>query len=113
MKEGIDINKRLTKKVHKKYLNDICYDISLSSFWRKRLFNSKDKEKFLIDLRNINEIPKCVKSPVLRYKLRYFVYKTDEILDKNLYFEGGVFFKYEAVGLKKVCTYSFNTLGVI
>jgi hypothetical protein len=107
------VNKRLIKKVHKKYLNDICYDISLSSFWRKKLFDGKDKEKFLIDLHIINELPKYIKTPVLRYRLRYYVYKTDEILDMDFYYEGGVFFKFEAVGFNKISNYSFNNLGVI
>ena len=107
------MNKRSTKKVHKRYLNDICYDISLSSFWRKRLFDSKDKEKFLIDIHNLNELPKYVKGPVARYRLRYYVYKTDEVLDKDFYYEGGVFFKFEAVEFNKISNYSFNNLGVI
>lgn len=107
------MNKRIGKKLHKKYLVDIVFDISLSPLWRKRLFESNYGDKFIIGYQNLNEIPQYVKKPIARYKLKYFVYKTEEILDEDIYYEGGIFFKFESVKLKGIMNYSFNNTDVI
>lgn len=107
------MNKRIKRKLHKKYIIDIAYYISLSPLWRKRLFDSKYGEKFTISYQNLYELPQYVKKTIARYKLNYFVYKTEEILDEDFYYEGGVFFKFESVKFKGITNYSFNNTEVI
>ena len=107
------MNKRISKKLHKKYLNDGIYDVSLSPLWRKKLFDSNYGEKFIISFYNINEIPKYIKQPISKYRLKYFVYKTEEMLNQDFYYEGGVFFMFEAMKFKDISNYSFNNVKVI
>lgn len=107
------MNKRLRKKLHKKYLEDVVCEISLSSFWRKKLFEESADVKILISPKNLNELPEYIKYQIGRFKLQYFFYKTDEILDKDVYYDGGVFFKFEAVKFQSIWNYSFNNIGVI
>lgn len=42
------------KELHKKYLMDVVYDVSLSSIWRIRLFDSEYYEKFIISSENLD-----------------------------------------------------------
>lgn len=108
------MNKRISKKLHKKYLNDdVVLEISTSSLWRQRLFDSNYGEKFIISSKNLKEVPKWIIQPVVKYKLKYQVYKTDEMLNEEIYYEGGVFFKFEPVKFKRFSDFSFNNTGVI
>ncbi|WP_010243301.1 hypothetical protein [Acetivibrio cellulolyticus] len=106
------MNKRLSKKLHKKYIEDVVYEISLSSLWRKRLFEGIGRE-YTISVSNFSEIPKYIKYPIGRYKLSYKVFMTNEMLDDNIYYDGGVFFKFEAVKFKEIADFSFNNTGVM
>jgi len=38
------LKKRISKKLHKKFLNDVVYEISLSSLWKKRLFEDNEED---------------------------------------------------------------------
>jgi len=71
------LKKRISKKLHKKILNDVVYEISLSSLWRKRLFEDNDETEFFINCRNLCELPMFIRKQISKYKLCYFVYKED------------------------------------
>ncbi len=107
------MNKRQKKKLHKKFLNDVVYAISVSSVWRKRLFVSGYQEKIIIARNDINELPQHIKYPVFRYNLRYCVYKTDRILDDSIYYDGGVFFLFQSIKFEEIFAYSCNNTDVI
>ncbi len=108
------MKKRLEKKLHKKYLSDIVCDISQSSVWRKRLFESLYDTKYLISIENSAELPQYIKTPILKYNLRYFVSKIEGIVDDwDFYYDGGVLFRFEAVKYGSIHGYSFNNTEVI
>jgi hypothetical protein len=45
--------------------------------------------------------------------LKYQVYKTDEMLTEEIYYDGGLFFKFEPVKFKGIFDFSFNNIEVI
>lgn len=105
------MNKRLKKKFHKKYLEDVALEISQSSIWRERLFENQYNKRFLITYENTNEVPDYLKLAFLNYKLRYYISKADscsEKFDKEL-----VIFKIEAVDFRSLIRYSGNNYDVI
>ena len=105
---------RIEKKLHKKFLMDVVYQISLSSLWRKRLFEAEAGTKFLISAEIISELPKYVKNAIVKYKLRYLVAKIEgQIPEKDFYYDGGVYFKFEAAKFPTMAEYSFNNMNVV
>lgn len=107
------MKKRLSKKLHKKFLEDVVYEISLSSLWRKRLFEGGSGNVYLISCANQDELPQYIRYSINRYKLCYIVFVTDEMLDSSIYYDGGVFFKFEAVRFNEITGFSFNNPEVI
>lgn len=94
-------------------MEDVVYEISLSSLWRKRLAKGDIGRKYVISVANLNQLPEYIKYPIVRYKLRYEVFVTDEMLDNSIYYDGGVFFRFEADKFKEITDFSFNNPEVI
>lgn len=112
------MNKRIRRKIHKRILYDVIYEVSISHLWRGLLFKSKDGEKFLIDSQSPITEPSLrrLHRSLARYHLKYFVSKVskeDEPQKTNpkwadLFFDGGVYFKFEAKGFPEVFDFSIN-----
>jgi hypothetical protein len=68
------MNRRIRNKLHKRYLNDISLEVSTSSFWRKKIFQSAPYEKFVINKYQTGDIWEPIKSALIKYNLRYYVY---------------------------------------
>jgi hypothetical protein len=82
------------EKYHKKYIDDVCSEISQTSYWRNLLFNSNDNVKLLIDLNTYDFIPEYIQEAFREYNLKYYVSKTKEcpeVFDPDL-----VIFRFEA-----------------
>ena len=108
------MKKRLKKKLHKKFLSDIVCDISQSSLWRARLFQSPYNIRFLICIENLKELSVYIRNPILKYNLRYYVSKIEGTVDEwDFYYDSGELFKFEAVKYGSVYGYSFNNTEVI
>ncbi len=112
------MNKRIRRKIHKRILYDVLIEVSISHHWRELLFKSKDGEKFLIDSQSPTTEPslKRLHRSLARYNLKYFVSKVskeDEPQRANhkwddLFFDGGVYFKFEAKEFPEVFDFSIN-----
>jgi hypothetical protein len=53
---GVCMNKRIRKKFHKLYFYDLVYDVSVSSFWREKIFQSNLYKKHIINKYSNEEI---------------------------------------------------------
>jgi hypothetical protein len=98
---GVDIimTKRLRKKLHKVYINDVVFEVSTSDYWRDRL--PKTKYGF-IDYNNIKDISSCLAKKIKRYKLKYEI---------NVKYEDPFWvFTFRAIEFKDVWEESYNSI---
>lgn len=102
------MKQRLKKKLHKKYLADLILDVSLSSFWRKRLFEAAYGEKFFISSVTVEGISLEFQKIVHRYRLSYKVFALKDEAE-----DGYVIFKFEATKFPKINGWSTNNITVI
>lgn len=106
------MNKRIRRKVHKKCMFDVIYDISISHLWRKKLFESKEGEKFQVD--RLSSFPepglKRLHRILCRYNLKYYVSKVpDQEGPKWDWTEKGfVYFKFQSVEFPEIFDFSSN-----
>lgn len=105
----IEIN--IIHDLHEKYLEDVAFEISQDSKWRKKLFDGNYDEKLLITYQEISEIPRYLREVFEQYNLEYYVSKTlncPEGFDNDL-----VIFKFEAKEFLDLVRYSGNNEKVI
>ncbi len=62
-------SRRLSKKLHKKYLYDVRYYVSLSEVWRQKLFESRDGDVYRIKRIANPDLQKAIE----KYKLVFCV----------------------------------------
>lgn len=105
-KEGRILNRRLRKKIHKKYLEDVTLEVSMSKIWRNRLFESDYEEGYLLSIENKNDIPQYLAKIFNMYNLKYIVTKVKSCPE---YFdEGLVVFKVNSKDFPNLVRYSGN-----
>lgn len=110
-KEGRILNRRLRKKNHKKYLEDVTLEVSISKIWRNRLFESDYEEGYLLSIENKNDIPKYLTKIFNMYKLKYVISKVKSCHE---YFdEGLVIFKVNSKEFPNLVRYSGNNYSRI
>lgn len=97
------MNKRIRKKIYKKYLDDVRYEISVSDEWRKVLFDNDFNIKFLLD-RNTTKNQTYLCKILNKYNLKYYVSKL-EFNDKE------VVFKFESVEFNNIYNVSYNPIN--
>jgi len=109
------MRKRLRKKYHKRYLGDIVYEISISSYWRKRLFLSSEYSVSNIDKENMYDLHNYSKNKVRSIRLKYYVSlvpfadtKGWGDWDDNL-----IYFKFQPVEFPRIISFSGNNPNVI
>lgn len=79
--------KKLRKKLYKRFIEDVALEISLDSYWRKRLREKSYNEKLEITYLRPDEIPKYIRKDIVFYKLEFEVIRTGsckEYFDKDL-----------------------------
>ena len=103
------MNRRIKKKLHKKYLNDILCDISLDKFWRRRLFESEVGETFLISRKTIDELPLYLQNIFKKNNLKYLVRVLDDDSQKYGFDEGLIIFEVSAADIRSLKAYSGNS----
>ena len=104
------LNKRISKKMHKRFLTDVAYGISLSSDWRRKLFSLPVGRELLIN-RNCADLPPYVEPYFRKYNLMYTVCVDEKC--PEFFGEGLVIFKFAPKQFKDVCFYSGNNPQVI
>jgi|SRR6185369_1993069 len=102
------MRKRLRKKLHAKYVGDVRTELSMSSYWRRRLFAAPPGERLLLspaELRRSGIPHRWV--PFIRYPLRYMV----EVGLPN--HEGFVEFAFRSAEFPALSSWSQNNSAVI
>jgi len=102
-------SRRLVKKLHKRWLDDVMIDASLVSYWRSRLFESNPGEVFEISRRDTSGLPSVVATAIRTFGLHYSVSvvppgDAQAWLSEN----GMVLFKFWATGFPSVHCFSGN-----
>jgi hypothetical protein len=64
-------NRRISKKLHHRCLDEVLYAISVSHVWRARLYEAGVGREFSIDGEALDDVPPSVARTVKRYALRY------------------------------------------
>ncbi|MDQ8735105.1 hypothetical protein [Paenibacillus sp. LHD-38] len=109
------MRKRVKKKIHKCCLEDVFYEISISSYWRKKLFESSEKSMLIIDKDNLLGINDYLKKQIKRYDLKYYVSVVPH-MDAAGWDDWGnnlFYFKFEPVEFSHIVSYSANNPNVI
>lgn len=108
------MKKRLRKKIHKRYLEDIVYEVSVSPFWRKKLFSNK-QELILIEQFSTRDLSHYLKKQVITYQLRYYfsVVLHDAAKGWEDWDTSQIYFKFVAVEFPDIQAFSANTPEVI
>ena len=108
------MKKRLSKKLHKKWLEWGVIDASQNPYWRKKLFESKYYELFPIDKDHLEGILPDVARAIKRYDLHYLASKVSADEAEPWLSEGGlIIFKFWAKHHPSVKTFSGNNPDVI
>jgi hypothetical protein len=102
-------SRRLVKKLHSRWINDVMIDASQVSYWRSRLFDSKPGEIFEISKRDTSGLPSVVAPAIRKWGLQVSVSivppgDAEAWLSEN----GMVIFKFWASGFPSVHCFSGN-----
>lgn len=71
------MTRRQSKKLHRRYLDDVLSAVRASSYWRRRLFES-EAGLFVIDRHNTLGLDPEIRRVIARYSLSYRVRPGDE-----------------------------------
>ncbi|MFF2533841.1 hypothetical protein ACFVS2_33965 [Brevibacillus sp. NPDC058079] len=69
------MNKRQRKKLHKRLLEDICYEVSVSSYWRGELKQVAFHAAITIDRNNSTYLPKYLHQEIKLHSLNFCLEK--------------------------------------
>ena len=104
------MKQRLNKKLHKKYLDDILMDISISNKWRNEIFNLQKGQHLIINKESSIPLPSYIKHPIIQYNLQYIVCIVETCPE---YFdEGLIIFQFSPKMFPNVKRYSGNNPDV-
>lgn len=67
------MKKRLRKKLHKKYLYDVIYEISVSSYWREKIINLSPVESLVLNKKTVDYVPTYLSNVIRKYSLSYMI----------------------------------------
>jgi hypothetical protein len=102
-------SRRLIKKLHRRWLDDLMMDASQASYWRGRLFDSKLGEVFEISRGVTSELPRRVTEAIHQYGLRFSVSTVSPVEADSWLSQGGyVIFKFWATEFPSLTRYSGN-----
>ena len=107
-------SRRLTKKLHKKLLPDILYEVSTSPYWRKLLFESKPNEVLGISYSSNSTLSNSLRKSLATYHLEFSVSVVSENEAESWLSENGsVIFKFWANAIPSLKMYSGNNRNCI
>jgi len=107
--------KRLQKKFHKYWLQDVLIDASQSSHWRRILFDADYNVPFTIDKDHMEGMNDRTARAIKRHELRFLVAKVPPEIAEGWLSEGvfHVIFKFWCADYPTLCAYSGNNPEVI
>lgn len=101
-------NRRIDRKLHKRFLDLGVIDASQDSGWRRRLFAAAMYQSFTIDAQHTEGLPDFVARGLRRYELSYTVCRVPESetpFDQEGY-EGYVFLRFQASRHPEIVNYA-------
>jgi hypothetical protein len=102
-------SRRLIKKLHRRWLDDLMMDASQSGYWRGRLFDAPPGEVFEISPRNTSGLPRRVTEAIQKYGLCFSVSTVSSVEAESWLSQGGnVIFKFWATEFPSVTRFSGN-----
>ena len=108
-------NKRIDRKLHRRYLDLGFIDASQVSDWRRRLFASPMHEEFVIDSLHTDGIPTSVAWGIRRFGLSYCVRCVPQ--SDSTFIEpdrdGFMFYQFQARQYPDIVTFSANNPDVV
>lgn len=110
------MNKRQRKKLHKIFLIDVVFAVSVSPYWRKKMFQSVKDKKYFINKYHNYAIEKPLNPIIHRYNLKYSVsiIPYEEVVQVWEDFGSEqVYFKFESVEFPNLVDYSANNPDVL
>lgn len=91
-------------------ISDVAMEISIDSYWRKKILNLNKYEKLKIDYEN-KMLPSYIKDYVYKNKLSFYVEIVDEC--EEVFDDGLVIFKFTSAEFSDITAFSGNNPGVI
>jgi pentose-5-phosphate-3-epimerase len=105
---------RLLKKIHKVWLSLCVLDVSQSSYWRAKLFKSKEKDIFTINRTETTELSQELKQAIERHNLQYCIAVAPATeCEAWLGAEGNIIFNFWASQNPTVKSYSGNNPEIL
>ena len=102
-------SRRLIKKLHRRWLDDVMMDASQALYWRGRLFAATRGEVFEISRRNTSGLPRRVTEAINQYGLRFSASTVSSVEAESWLSQGGnVVFKFWATEFPSVTRFSGN-----
>jgi len=102
-------SRRLIKKLHRRWLDNVMMDASQSGYWRGRLFDATLGDVFEISRRNTSGLPGRVTEAIQKYGLRFSVSTVSSVEAESwLSQDGNVVFKFWATEFPSVTRFSGN-----
>ena len=98
------------RQIYKNNISDTAMEISISSEWRKKIFQLKKGEILTISYRRPGELPIYVRDEIVRHRLTYCVEIPFSYPEK--FDEGLVVFKFWAKEYPDIVRYSGNNPNI-
>lgn len=98
------------KQIYKNNISDTAMEVSISSEWRKKIFQLKKGEFLTISYKRPDELPIYVRDEIILHKLTYCVEKSSDCPEK--FDDGLVIFKFWAKEYPDIVRYSGNNSNI-
>lgn len=98
------------KKLYIKIIEDVALEISISSFWRKQIFES-DKKPIRISFSDVQFLPEYIKEVITKNELSFVAKVVDECDER--FDDGMIIFMFYSEEYPDVIAYSGNNPDVI
>lgn len=105
------IAKKKRKKIYEELIEDVALEISLDSYWRRKIFELAPNQKLLISYCCSETIPVYIRADIVRHKLEFYAYK---MFGVQLGFDNGlVVFGFCSKEYPNIKRYSGNNPNVV
>lgn len=94
------------RNIYSNCINDIAIEISLSSIWRKRIFDLKKNEMLQLSSKDKDIIPEYIRDIILDNDLRFYIQIVDSCEEQ--FDEGLVIFRFCSAEFSEIAAYSGN-----
>ena len=99
--------------IYSDVIQDLVYDLSISSYWRKILFDSNFNKQLVVDEFNSQDLISC-SDQIIKYRMQFYVSKIEYVEEKDHCMEDGlVILKFESRWNPNIKWYSYNNPNVI